>query len=92
MDTVPLVSIIVSAYNTAAFVASTLQSLLAQTYPRIEIIVVDDGSTDGTAAIVKSFGSKVHYLYQSNAGPNTARNAGIHISNGELLCFSMRMT
>lgn len=83
----PLVSVIICAYNAEIFIAETLQSLLAQTYPRIEILVVDDGSTDGTAAIVQAFAPKVRYFYQPNAGSSSARNIGIHHSSGDLLCF-----
>lgn len=86
-EELPLVSIIVCAYNAGIFIAETLKSLLAQTYPKVEIIVVDDGSTDETARIVQTYGSKVRYIHQPNMGPSAARNKGIDASVGELLCF-----
>ena len=82
-----LVSVIVCAYNAQDFIAETLDSLLAQTWPRVEILVVDDGSTDGTAAIVQGYAPKVHYLHQANMGSSAARNTGVAASTGELLCF-----
>jgi len=83
----PQVSVIICAYNAAAFIAETLESLLAQTWPPVEILVVDDGSTDATPAIVQSFAPRVRYLYQVNAGSSAARNTGIAASCGDLLCF-----
>lgn len=86
-DDLPLVSIIVCAYNAQAFIAETLQSLLAQTYRKIEIVVVDDGSTDNTRAVIQRWTPPIHYLYQANAGSSSARNTGIVASRGELICF-----
>lgn len=90
MDTnkYPLVSVIIPAYNAAGFIAATLDSILSQTYPYIEILVVDDGSTDDTARIVSKYGAKVHYLYQPNSGGcSVPRNNGVRHCNGDLLCF-----
>ena len=67
----PVVSVIIPAYNAENFIAKTLESVLSQTYQKIEVLVVDDGSTDTTAEIVKSFvqkDSRVSLLQQSNAG------------------------
>jgi glycosyltransferase involved in cell wall biosynthesis len=83
-----LVSVIVPAYNAAAFIAETLGSALAQTYRDIEVIVVDDGSTDNTAEIVKSIRSqdqRVRLLTQQNSGAAAARNYGIDQSRGALI-------
>jgi hypothetical protein len=75
-------------YNGEAFIAESIASVLAQTYPNWELIVVDDGSTDGTATIVASFGDlRIRYAYQENYGLPAARNAGIRLARGEFLAF-----
>jgi cellulose synthase/poly-beta-1,6-N-acetylglucosamine synthase-like glycosyltransferase/peptidoglycan/xylan/chitin deacetylase (PgdA/CDA1 family) len=80
------VSVIVPAYNEAANIAATVRSLVASDYPRLEVIVVDDGSTDGTAAIVERLRLPgVFVLRQENAGKPAALNAGIRYARGELL-------
>ena len=84
----PLVSVIIPAYNAEKFIAKTLESVLFQTYLNIEVLVVDDGSTDTTAEIVKSFvqkDSRVSLLQQSNAGVAAARNLAIEKSKGEYI-------
>jgi glycosyltransferase involved in cell wall biosynthesis len=86
MTSSPPVSIILPVYNGEAFLPDALKALNDQAYPALEIIVVDDGSTDGTAAIVKQH-PHVQYLYQPNAGPAAARNTGIRHSTTELLGF-----
>jgi hypothetical protein len=83
----PLVSVIIPAYNAEPFIRAAIQSALDQTYPRLEVVVVDDGSTDGTAAAAQSFGSRVHYLYKANGGLASAWNAGIKRASGEILAF-----
>lgn len=84
----PLVSIIVPMFNAELFVREALDSILNQTYRNIEIIVVDDGSTDNSRRIVISYGPKVKYLYQENSGTcSKPRNLGIKHSNGEFLTF-----
>ncbi|NLX18332.1 MAG: glycosyltransferase family 2 protein [Desulfobulbus sp.] len=88
MQTHPLVSVVIPAYNAQDFIADTLESIFAQTYPHVEVIVVDDGSTDGTAAVVQSFGKQVRYLYQANSGGCAVpRNAGMKLCTGKYLCF-----
>jgi len=82
----PLVSITLAVYNGAKFLEDTLLSVEKQTYPHIETIVVDDGSTDDSQSIVKRH-PQVKYLYQNNQGTPNARNAGIQASLGELLVF-----
>jgi cellulose synthase/poly-beta-1,6-N-acetylglucosamine synthase-like glycosyltransferase len=80
------VSVIVPAYNEAANIAKTVLSLVASDYPCLEIIVVDDGSTDGTAAIVRRLGLfGVRVISQPNAGKPAALNTGIRLARGELL-------
>jgi len=83
----PTFSVIIPAYNGAKTVSRAIESVLAQTYPAYEIIVVDDGSIDATAQAVASFGSRVRYIYQPNAGVAAARNAGVKHATGEWLAF-----
>lgn len=71
------VSVIIPAYNYAKFLPFAIESALNQTYSRVEIIVVDDGSTDETASVVKKYGERVRYIYQQNSGLSAARNTGI---------------
>ncbi len=82
----PLVSVIVPVYNGERYLDATLKSIFEQDYEPVEIIVVDDGSTDRTADIVKSY-PVVRYIYQSNQGPSVARNTGIAAAQGELIGF-----
>jgi glycosyltransferase involved in cell wall biosynthesis len=84
---VPLVSTIVTFYNQAGFVRETLESALAQDYPRHEVIAVDDGSTDHTPQACLAFDNRIQYLRQANAGVSAARNAGGRHASGELLAF-----
>lgn len=84
--TSPLVSVIVPVYNGARFLRAALESVVAQSYRPMEIIVVDDGSTDASAAIAKSF-ADVLYLRQTNQGVTAARNAGLAAARGDFLAF-----
>ncbi|MBE9186705.1 glycosyltransferase family 2 protein [Microcoleus sp. LEGE 07076] len=84
----PLVSVIIPAYNAEEFIAKTLESVLSQTYQNIEILVVNDGSTDTTPEIVKSFAqkdSRIILLQQSNTGVAAARNRAIEKAKGEYI-------
>lgn len=83
----PRVSIIVPTYNRAHTITRALDSLLVQTYPDLEIIVVDDGSTDSTRDILAGYDDRVRYHYQQNAGPAAARNTGIRMARGEFIGF-----
>lgn len=83
----PLVSIIVPAYDCAHFLPDALDSILAQQYPNMEVIVVDDGSSDGSAEIAEAYGSPVKVVRQKNQGPAAARNRGVRESRGEYLAF-----
>lgn len=84
----PLVTVVIPAYNAEQYIEHTLRSVLSQSYQNLEIVVVDDGSTDNTAAIIKSFGQKVRYLYQPNSGSCAApRNHGLKKANGEFITF-----
>jgi len=82
-----VISAVIPAYNAEQFIRRTIDSVLAQTYTDYEIIVIDDGSTDNTAEVVKSYGSKVRYFYQQNSGDGAARNAGIYAAKGEWVAF-----
>lgn len=83
----PLVSVIVPAFNAATTIATCIRSIIAQTYGPIEIVVVDDGSTDATADVARSFGGTVRCVVQENAGDAAARNTGIAASTGTYVAF-----
>jgi len=87
MESKPLVSIIIASYNNGKYLAEAIESALGQTYKDLEIIVVDDGSTDNTRELVKQYQPKIHYLYQENQGVCSARNTGIKNSKGKYLQF-----
>jgi glycosyltransferase involved in cell wall biosynthesis len=80
------VSFIIPAYNAAGNIGKCIDSVLAQRVP-LEVIVVDDGSTDGTARIVKKYGKRVSYVRQENRGPASARNRGLRLSRGGFVAF-----
>ncbi|RKY09255.1 MAG: hypothetical protein DRP56_02880 [Planctomycetota bacterium] len=82
-----MISVIIPAFNSEATISRAINSVLAQTYSDYEIIVVDDGSTDGTSGVVRSYGNKVKYIYQENAGPAAARNTAITSARGQWLAF-----
>lgn len=81
------ISCIVPVYNGERFLAEALESILAQTLPPREIIIVDDGSTDRTAEVAAAYGDHVIYRRQENAGPASARNHGVGIAKGDFLSF-----
>lgn len=87
MNTQPLVSAIIPTYNRAHIVCEAIDSILAQTYPNIETVVVDDGSTDDTLEQLKKYGKRIRIISQKNAGPAIARNRGVAESTGELIAF-----
>jgi glycosyltransferase involved in cell wall biosynthesis len=82
-----LVSVIIPVYNYEKYLAEAIESVLAQTYQPIEIIVIDDGSTDNSARVAQQFAPRIRYFYQSNAGLGAARNAGVEASQGDYLTF-----
>ncbi len=81
-----LISVIVPAYNAEQYIAQCIDNLLCQTYKNLEIIVVDDGSTDNTSRVLQQY-PKVKYIYQPNSGVSVARNAGIEAASGEFIHF-----
>ncbi|MCP4194764.1 MAG: glycosyltransferase family 2 protein [Planctomycetaceae bacterium] len=83
----PTVSCIIPVFNGAEYLKEALESVFSQSYSPIEIIVVDDGSTDATPNILESYGDRIQSLRQENAGPSAARNRGVQQSTGQLLCF-----
>jgi glycosyltransferase involved in cell wall biosynthesis len=82
-----LISVIIPVYNCERYLAEALESVLAQTWGRVETVIVDDGSTDGSADVAKRFGSSVRYDLQPHAGPGVARNRGVELAQGEYLAF-----
>ncbi|PZO21740.1 MAG: glucosyl transferase [Leptolyngbya foveolarum] len=90
MNDLPLVSVVTPAYNAAAFIAETLQSVQQQSYEHWEMVVVDDGSTDETAAIVGRYAAedtRIRLISQPNGGVSKARNQGVNEAHGELIAF-----
>ena len=83
----PAISVIIAVYNGGPTIGRAIESVLTQTYPACELIVVDDGSTDDTAATVAKFGDRVRSIRQPNAGVSAARNAGALAARGEWLAF-----
>lgn len=83
----PLISCIVPVYNGERYLREALDSIFAQAYPNLEVIVVDDGSTDGTEKVVAAYGERIHALRQSNRGPAAARNLGLGAAKGEFVVF-----
>lgn len=84
----PTVSVVIPTFNRRDYVQAAINSVIDQTYPNFEIIVVDDGSTDGTAAILAGHtDNRVRVLRQPNSGRGAARNAGVSVSSGDYLAF-----
>jgi glycosyltransferase involved in cell wall biosynthesis len=83
----PLVAVIIPAFNSEATIKRAVDSALNQDYPNMEIIVIDDGSTDNTQSIVQSYPEPVKCLHQENSGPDTARNLGINSTHAEYIAF-----
>jgi len=85
--TPPLVSCIVPVHNGERFLSATLNSALGQTHRPLEVVVVDDGSDDGTPEVAASFAASVRYIREARQGPAAARNRGIHEAQGDFICF-----
>jgi glycosyltransferase involved in cell wall biosynthesis len=84
----PLVSVVIPVFNGERFLREAVRSVLDQQYAPLEIIIVDDGSTDGTATVARSLPATVRYLHQPNQGPAAARNRGIEHAQGGLIAFA----
>lgn len=88
MENKPLVSIVIPTYNRKRFVCEAIDSCLAQTYQNCEVIVIDDGSVDGTGDhLQKKYGDRIRFIRQENQGPAIARNRGIWVARGEYIHF-----
>lgn len=83
----PLISVIIPVYNREKFVSKVVANVFSQNYPAIELIMVDDGSTDGTRQAIESLPHDIRYFYQPNQGPASARNRGIRDASGEFIAF-----
>lgn len=83
----PLISVIIPVYNCEKYIDEAIDCALSQNYKPVEIIIIDDGSTDNSAAIAKRYKKKIRYINQNNKGPAAARNAGIKIATGEFIAF-----
>ncbi|HVM38991.1 MAG TPA: glycosyltransferase [Sphingomicrobium sp.] len=83
----PLVSVVVPTYNRAEYIVETIESVLQQTYPNIEIIVIDDGSTDDTAEVIRPFAPRIRYVWQDNAERGASRNHGLRLASGKYIAF-----
>lgn len=81
------VSFVIANYNYEKFVAQSIESALASDWPNVEVIVVDDGSTDGSRAVIDRFNDRITKIYQQNAGQRVANNAGFAASKGEIVVF-----
>jgi glycosyltransferase involved in cell wall biosynthesis len=83
----PKVSVVIPTYNNAALLHETLDGVRRQSFRDLEVIVVDDGSTDETAEVVKRYAPNIYYVHQSNQGPAAARNKGAAVAQGEFIAF-----
>lgn len=86
----PLVSVIIPCFNAESYIEETLQSILKSTYPKIEIIIIDDGSTDKTIRVIEDYQgnhANIKIIQQQNCGPGAARNAGVRMAKGEAIAF-----
>jgi glycosyltransferase involved in cell wall biosynthesis len=83
----PLLSVVIPSYNRADYIGETIESVLQQTYSNIEVVVIDDGSTDNTAQVVEPFAPRVRYIRQENAERGASRNHGLRLAKGEYIAF-----
>jgi len=83
----PKVSIVIPTYNHARYLPYALNSVINQSYANLEVIVIDDGSTDGTSEVVKPYRSKINYFYKRNGGTPSALNLGLSVATGKYICW-----
>ena len=83
----PLVSVVINNYNYGRYLRAAIDSSLAQSYPQVEVVVVDDGSTDDSREVIESYGNRIIPLIKSNGGQGSAFNAGFAASQGEIVIF-----
>ncbi|MGL6140662.1 MAG: glycosyltransferase family 2 protein, partial [Planktothrix sp.] len=83
----PQISIIIPAYNCDRYIGQAVESILNQTYPADEIIIIDDGSQDNTREVLQPYSDYIRYVYQENQGVSVARNHGLNLARGEFIVF-----
>ncbi|MBK8309957.1 MAG: glycosyltransferase family 2 protein [Chitinophagaceae bacterium] len=92
-STIPLISVIMPAYNVSFYIADSIQSVVDQTYSNWELLIINDGSTDNTAEVVQKFTDpRIRYFEKENGGVSSARNVGLDEMKGDFFAFWMRMT
>jgi glycosyltransferase involved in cell wall biosynthesis len=87
MNLVPLISVVIPCYNAEKFLAKTLESVFCQSLQDFEVIIIDDGSTDNTASVIRSFSSRIKAVFTSNQGASAARNQGTAIARGKFIQY-----
>jgi glycosyltransferase involved in cell wall biosynthesis len=85
--TLPRLTIVVPSFNASAFIAATLKSIIEQSYPDLEILVSDGGSTDGTQEILRRFGHRIRWISEKDAGQSDAINKGLRVASGEIVAW-----
>jgi hypothetical protein len=85
--TEPLVSVIIPNYNYANYIQDSIASVINQSYRNVEIIVVDDGSTDNSVEVIEKYGNSVTLIQKENSGVSAARNSGMRVAKGDFICF-----
>ena len=83
----PIISVIIPCYNHGGYLGKAIDSVLGQSYPNVEVIVVDDGSSDDTREVAAAYGEKVRYIYKENGGLSAARNTGLEHAKGAYIVF-----
>ena len=87
MKQLPKVSIVINNYNYGRFLADAIDSALTQTHPQLEVIVVDDGSTDNSREVIARYGDRIRPILKPNGGQASAMNAGVAASTGDIIFF-----